>query len=66
MQYDQTLKVKRSIKKDKNFRIIVDWRVKNNFLKKKISVLEKTKEYPIFSISCFLLKTQLIEFELNR
>lgn len=54
------------ILKNTNFRQIVDWRVKNDFLKNQISALEKLKDYPIFSISVFLLKTQLIEFELKQ
>lgn len=49
-----------------NLKEIVEWQAKNDFLKDQISVLEKTKNFPIFSVSGFLLKTQLIEFELKQ
>lgn len=54
------------IKHTKAFKEVVGWRVKNDFLKKQIGTLEKTKNFPIFCISCFLLKSQLIEFELKQ
>ena len=54
-------------KTSKSFRsIVVDWRVKNRFLKNQISVLEKLKDFPIISIATFLLKSQLVEFELKQ
>lgn len=45
---------------------IVDWQIKNEFLKKQIDALGKVKNLPIFQISSYLLKTQLIEFELKQ
>ncbi len=45
---------------------VVDWWVKNRFLKSQIGTLERLKDFPILSISCFLLKTQLVEFELKQ
>jgi len=52
--------------KDKNFRAIVDWRVKNDFLKKQINTLGKLDNFPIIIVAVFLLKAQLIEFELKQ
>ena len=49
-----------------SFNKIVDWRVKNNFLREHISNFEKLKDCSIFSIASFLLKTQLIEFEIKQ
>lgn len=54
------------IKTNKAFRSIVDWRVKNKFLKDQINKLESLKIFPILSVALFLLKTQLIEFELKQ
>lgn len=48
------------------FQRVVDWRVKNRFLKDQISNLEKLGSFPIIGISMFLLKTQLVEFELKQ
>lgn len=45
---------------------IVDWNTKNKFLKNEISKLENAKTFPIFTIIAFLLKSQLIEFELKQ
>lgn len=45
---------------------LVDWRVKNDFLKSQVETLGKYKNFPIISIAVFLLKTQLIEFELKQ
>lgn len=42
------------------------WIVKINFLKEQIEKLELLKDFPIISISVFLLKSQLIEFELKQ
>lgn len=49
-----------------SFKSIVDWNVKNRFLEKQISALSKLKQFPAISIVVFLLKTQLIEFELKQ
>lgn len=51
---------------DEAFQKIVDWRVKNEILIDNISRLEKLQDFPIFAIATFLLKTQLIEFELKQ
>lgn len=48
------------------FQKIVDWKVKNQFLINQISSLEKLKGFPIMGTSAFLLKTQLVEFELKQ
>ena len=45
---------------------IVDWQMKNQFLIGEVSKLEKGKKFPIFIIMAFLLKSQLIEFELKQ
>jgi len=45
---------------------LVDWLVKIKFLKDQIGKLENLKNFPIFAISAFLLKSQLIEFELKQ
>lgn len=45
---------------------IVEWNVKNDFFKNQISMLEETKDFPIFAVSGFLLKAQLVEFELKQ
>jgi hypothetical protein len=41
------------------------WRIKVDFLKDQIDKLAKLKDFPIFCIAAFLLKTQIIEFELK-
>ena len=35
---------------------IVEWNVKNDFLKDQISLLEKTKGFPIFAVSAFFVE----------
>lgn len=45
---------------------IVSWYAKIDFLKQQLSVLEKLKTFPIIRIATFLLKCQLIEFELKQ
>lgn len=47
-------------------KILVDWLVKINILKDQIEKLEKLKNFPIIAISAFLLKSQIIEFELKQ
>lgn len=42
------------------------WLAKIEILEDQINKLEKLKEFPIISISVFLLKSQLIEFELTK
>jgi hypothetical protein len=44
----------------------VEWHAKNKFLRDQISKLEKLKDFPIFSIVVFILKTELIEHELKQ
>lgn len=51
---------------DLDFKKIVDWHVKNEFIESQVSLLEGSKDHPIIAISCFLLKSQLIEFELKQ
>lgn len=48
------------------FQKIVDWKVKNQFLTSQISGLENLKDFPIMEITAFLLKAQLVEFELKQ
>lgn len=62
----QKLRLLTKLQRNESFKAIVDWRVKNEFLKNQIIALEKTKEFPIFSVLSFLLKTQLVEFELKQ
>lgn len=45
---------------------IVDWKVKNQFLTSQISSLERLKDFPVIGTSAFLLKAQLVEFELKQ
>ena len=45
---------------------LAEWHAKNKFLKDQISKLEKFKDFPIFSIAVFILKTELIEYELKQ
>lgn len=45
---------------------ILPWQIKMDFLKNQISALEKLSQFPIIAISVFLLKSQLIEFELKQ
>lgn len=46
-------------------KIIVEWWVKISFLKNQISKLEQLKN-PVFVVAAFLLKCQIIEFELKQ
>lgn len=41
------------------------WRVKVDLLKDQINKLAKLKDFPIFCIAAFLLKSQIVEFELK-
>jgi len=45
---------------------IVAWQTKMDFLKNQISALGKLSDFPIVAISVFLLKAQLVEFELKQ
>ena len=45
---------------------LVDWFVKIKFLKDQIEKLEQLKDLVIISIAAFLLKCQIIEFELGQ
>lgn len=61
----QKAKSQSKIKKSKFVKGYFDWMGKDLFLKDGISKIEKFKN-PIFQIAAFLLKTQLIEFELKQ
>lgn len=54
------------IKRSKAFREIADWWGKVAFLKKQIEYLDKLKNAPSLAFASFLLKAQLIEFELKQ
>lgn len=43
-----------------------EWFGKIEFIKSQIKALEKLRQFPIIRISAFLLKSQLIEFELKQ
>lgn len=45
---------------------LVEWRVKIQFLKDQIENLEKLKDFPIIAVAVFLLKCQIIEFDLKQ
>lgn len=45
---------------------VVEWFVKIQILKDQIGKLEKLKDFPIIGIAAFLLKCQIIEFELKQ
>lgn len=45
---------------------LVDWLVKIKFLKDQIAKLEQLENFVIISVTVFLLKSQLIEFELKQ
>lgn len=45
---------------------LVNWVFKIRFLKGQIDKLEKLKDAPIIAIAAFLLKSQIIEFELRQ
>lgn len=47
-------------------KVLVRWLVKIRFLKNQIEKLEQLKDLVIISISVFLLKCQIIEFELKQ
>ena len=47
-------------------KILVNWLVKIRILKDQIEKLEKLKDFPIIAIATFLLKCQIIEFELKQ
>jgi len=47
-------------------KIIVEWWAKIGFLKNQISKLEQLKDFPVFAVAAFLLKCQIIEFELKQ
>lgn len=51
---------------DNYFKQLSDWQKKILFLEDQISKLDKLKDFPIFSIASFLLKTQLIEWKLRQ
>lgn len=51
---------------DNYFKQFSDWQKKIVFLEDQISKLDKLKDFPIFSIASFLLKTQLIEWKLRQ
>jgi hypothetical protein len=53
-------------KLDPNALKIGAWLYKIDFLKNEIDKLEKLENFPIIRISTFLLKSQLIEFELKQ
>jgi hypothetical protein len=44
----------------------LNWQFKVDFLKEEIKKLGQEKKYPIFWIASFLLKTQVIEFEIKQ
>jgi len=46
--------------------IIVSWQIKRDFLEGQINALGKLADFPIVGISEFLLKSQLIEFEIKQ
>ncbi len=45
---------------------IISWQTKMDFLNSQINALGKLSDFPIVAISVFLLKTQLVEFELKQ
>ena len=47
-------------------RVVVEWWTKIDFLKNQISKLEQLKDFPVFAVAAFLLKCQIIEFELKQ
>jgi hypothetical protein len=49
-----------------NFKVLVDWQSKIDFLNKQAEVISKIKKFPIFPITAFILKAQSIEFELKQ
>jgi hypothetical protein len=56
----------KSNKRSKAFKEIVDWRGKVNFLKDQIGHLDELSDAPSLALASFLLKGQLIEFELKQ
>jgi hypothetical protein len=51
---------------DNYFKQFSDWQRKISFLEDQISKFDKLKDFPIFSIASFLLKTQLTEWKLRQ
>lgn len=45
---------------------VITWFAKIRFLKEQIEKLEKLRNFPIIAISVFLLKSQIVEFELKQ
>lgn len=50
----------------RNYTMYSNWHKKIGFLEKEINTLGKLDKYPIFVISAFLLKCQVIEFRLKQ
>ncbi len=51
---------------EKVLEMMLSWQAKMSFLKDQIAALERLSEFPIMAISVFLLKSQLVEFELKQ
>jgi len=54
------------IKNDIAFKKMVDWKVKIKFLKDQILEIENRKDFKIASVVSFILKSQLIEWEIKQ
>lgn len=65
MAYKTISKVEEDVAR-KAAEMIVSWQAKMDFLKGQIDAFGKLSDFPIVAISVFLLKAQLIEFELKQ
>jgi len=57
---------KSKMQKSETEKKFIEWIIKIKFLKDQIFKLNKLKDFPILSIALFLLKSQLIEWELKQ
>jgi len=62
----QKSKVQFKIKNSVTFKKMVDWNVKIRFLKDQILEIEKRKDLKIAPVFSFILKSQLIEWEIKQ
>ena len=59
-------KIIKNLRDNPDFQAIIDWHVKFDFLDDQINILKQLKEFPIFLVSAFILKSQFVEFKLKQ
>jgi hypothetical protein len=59
-------KIIEKYKNNSNFKAIIDWQTKIDFLNSQCKAISKINKFPIFPIVAFILMAQSIEFELKQ